>query len=425
MGTRITSRRLCYNTEVKNYANGIVTDYDDYINVVHSRVGADDPKYKDKIRRGVGAANTLDAYKQRVVWKKGTIYFTRKNVGSGFTSRCRSPSAIPPGMPAGLYADAKNKAAIGIRQKINTETTTVSGGVILGEIRQTLHMIRHPAEAIQQLLTKVIKDHDQGLKRAQKLRILNAKRKVRDRVPIPGYVVKNGILRASADTVAKSYLELVFGLEPLMSDIASIAEAALSKYSTPSIKRISYTAQAQSATSIYEDYLVTGSPARCPCYTDSTDEVSCRYVVGYRVTVSGISEGLSRVIDQSGFNLRELAPTAWNLLPWSFLIDYASNIGDVIAANCVSLENVAWSYLVSRRSAVKRTSIQCSKAYLAPGDTFYYKDVYGTDYLSSSSIVEVKREAASIPFGELRFSLPEKESQFKNMAALLWSQLKH
>lgn len=397
----------------------------DFINPTYLRVGADDPKYRDKIRRGESATNSLYAYKQRVAWKKGIINFTRKGFGPGFTSRMRSPGVIPPGIPSGLLADAKNKAAIGIRQKINEQSTTVSGGVILGEIRQTMHMIRHPAQAITQLLTKFIDDYESGLQRARTLRIANAKRKIRDRVPIPGYTVKNGKLRATADTIAKSYLELVFGLEPLMSDIASIAEASLSKWSAPSIKRLSFTAQAASSTSISEDYLASGSAAWCPADTDTTDEVSCRYVVGYRITTSGVQEGLSRVISLSGFNLREVVPTAWNLLPWSFFVDYFSNIGDVIAANCVSMENIAWSYLVTRRSAVKRTSIKCSKAYLKPGNEFYWKDVYGSDFLSSSSIVEITREAASIPFGELRFSLPEKQSQFQNMAALLWSQLKH
>lgn len=119
-----------------------------------------------------------------------------------------------------------------------------------------------------------------------------------------------------------------------------------------------------------------------------------------------------------------MIPTAWEMLPWSFLIDYVSNIGDVISANLVSMENVAWVYKVTRRSARKSTNLLGSKGYIKPADAYYWKFDSGSDYRETSSIVEVKREAASIPFGELRFSLPEKESQFKNMAALLWLQLK-
>lgn len=425
MGLKTTTRRLSYDTRVLNYFNQVTTYTSDIITEIRHRNGTDDPKFEDRIRKGENAANAMYAYKQKVTWNYGIVHFRRKFIspGTGYSTKMRSPSVIQPGIDPNLLSDAKNKAAIGIRKKIGEQTTTVSGQVILGEIRKTVHMIRHPAEAITQLLHKFVEDHESGLRRARRQRIANLKLKSKGKKQVPGYTFKNGVPRATADTIAKSYLELVFGLQPLMSDIAAIAEAALSKYEHPRILRLSFTAQAQSATSTVEDYNPPGSVVWCPANTDYTDEVSVRYNVGYRITTQGVSEGWKKVLAQSGFNLAEIVPSAWNLLPWSFFLDYVGNIGDVLAANAVSLENVAWAYMTIRRNARKTVSIQCSKCRLQPDAMFYWEGAWGSDYLSTSTIVEVKREAASIPYGELRFELPAKNRQFVNTAALLWLQL--
>nr|UJQ84920.1 MAG: hypothetical protein 1 [Leviviridae sp.] len=429
MGNKASFRTLAYATTYGAAdAAGVVTKSTPKIRCDRSRTGTDNPKFKELIQQGLSATNYLYAYNQKVAWKLGRVNFTRFNTDDGKTYKGYSesmltPTVIAPGIPGALLNDAKNAAAIGIRQRIGKETTTISGGVILGELRETIHMIRHPAESINRLLTKFVRDRELNLKRAQKLRVRNAKLKSRKRMPIPGYTVKNGNLRETSDTIAKSWLELVFGLDPFMSDIASILEAALPVYSEPKIKRLQFTAQADSSTSEASVTMPSGSSIEVPTFTEVTDEVSCRYVVGYKVEIQGVQSGWRKVIEQSGFNLREIIPTIWELLPWSFLIDYVSNIGDVIAANAVSLSNVAWSYLVTRRKSKRVISALCSKAKVASWD-FRAKFVNGNDYLSSSSIVEVKREAASIPFGELRFSLPDRKRQYQNMAALLWLQLK-
>jgi len=430
MGNKASFRDLAFVTQYGAAdAAHLVTTSKSIIRCNKTRTGADNPKYKELIQQGLNAANYMYAYNQKVAWKLGRVNFTRFNAGegktySGFSEAFITPNTVAAGIPTGLFNNAKNAAAIGIRQRIAKETTTVSGGVILGELRETLHMLRHPAESINRLLTKFIKDRELNLKRAQKLRVRNAKLKSRERMPIPGYTVKNGNLRETSDTIAKSWLELVFGLDPFMSDIASILEAALPVYMEPKIKRLTFTAQAAESVSSASVITPSGSSIEVPSFTEWTDEVSCRYTVGYKVEIQGVQSGWQRVIDQSGFNLREIIPTIWELLPWSFLIDYVSNIGDVIAANAVSLSNVAWSFLTTRRTAKRVISAQGSRGKVASWD-LWAKFVNGNDYLSSSSIVEVKREAASIPFGELRFSLPEKKRQYQNMAALLWLQLSH
>lgn len=387
-------------------------------------VGSDDPMFESKIRSGKSASNPMSAFRQRIAWRGGQVRVKRNGFpGVGFSNVMFNYGVIPPGIPQTLLDRAENDAAIGIRKKIHQQHTTVSGGVILGELKKTVHMIRHPAESINKLLAKFVNDRGRNIERARRLHARNAVRKRRNRKPIPGYTVNNGVLVETADTISKTWLELVFGLTPLMSDIAAIAEAALSKYSAPSIKRLMFTAQAASSTSLSGTHTPAGSPVDCAYNGEWTDEVSCRYTVGYQVAISGVQEGWTKVLSQSGFNLREAPQTAWNLLPWSFLIDYVSNIGDVLEVNAVSLENVVWSQLTTRRNARKLVSIHCSKGQLQPDAQFYYTFHGGNDYACSSTIVEVKRLVKDIPFGHVSFNMPTKDSQYQNMAALLWTQL--
>lgn len=424
MGTKISVRRIVLTTRWRPATPSAESKSDNVYNVTSYRVGADDPKYRSRINAGISASNVFDAYRQRIAWSPAEVSWRHNSFpnNSGFSSGFMLPTLLGPGIPSGLLADAKNKAAIGIRKKIDSETTSVSGGVIMVELRKTLKMIRRPADAMRTLTTKFINQREASYKRAQRLHVINMKRAVHKQRPIPGYTVRNGNLRETADALAKSWLEYSFGMIPLMSDVAAIAEAALTKFSKPSIKRLAFTAQAASSSSLAGITTPAGSVVECPYSKETTDEVSCRYTVGYKVDVSGTTEGFRRVYDQSGFDLAHVVPTIWETLPWSFLIDYFTNIGDVIGTNQVALTNVAWSQLTTRRNHKQVISVSGSKGYVNPA---YYKFLGGSDYLCSSSIVEVKRTAAGIPFGELRFELPGKQGQYNNMAALLWTQLKH
>jgi hypothetical protein len=57
--------------------------------------------------------------------------------------------------------------------------------------------------------------------------------------------------------------------------------------------------------------------------------------------------------DLFGFNPQNFIPAAWELLPWSFLADYFTNIGDILTASIVSTKHLAYT---------NRTEIVISKS---------------------------------------------------------------
>jgi len=54
-----------------------------------------------------------------------------------------------------------------------------------------------------------------------------------------------------------------------------------------------------------------------------------------------------------GFQPSEFLPTAWELLPWSFLADYFSNIGDCLTAWSTVTDKVEVAYI--NRTIVQKT----------------------------------------------------------------------
>jgi len=291
-----------------------------------------------------------------------------------------------------LVSDAQNKAAIGIRKKIQGMQNQFSGSTFLGELSETIHMIRNPALALRELTGTFL---ESNLKRRLK--------KKPKKVDV---------------ALAESWLEFSFGVKPLINDIATIAEAALQTFDDDRILRLSYTGHAETASSsVTSNGAGPGFSGVCNYSRDDSTKVSYRYLIGYRHKATGCDDALLNVINASRiFDPSTLIPTAWELLPWSFFIDYFSNIGDCISTSLVSTQDVVW---------VNRTMRQQKDIHVHSGNAKWDSIAVGnqvlTEFVPPSYIARceiVQRSAGDIPFGTVSFALPGKSSQFLNLAAL-------
>ena len=127
-------------------------------------------------------------------------------------------------------------------------------------------------------------------------------------------------------------------------------------------------------------------------------------------------------LEPFGFTIDSWAPTAWELLPWSFLIDYFTNIGDVISAGTVSRSSLAWS----RRTQVTYQIVDM----VARGNEAKCKAWLGS-YFLSAEMPDVRgryvrrrvlREpTTSLGIPTLSFEIPGLPTQWANMTALFAS----
>nr|UJQ85202.1 MAG: hypothetical protein 1 [Leviviridae sp.] len=369
-----------------------------------NRTGVDLPHWKQRVRDKVSATNPMSVTVLRNTFTPQYIEFVygsnplcpkqsraRVKTYSGtwsageFASNFSGNWTVPPE----LEAQATNIAATKFLKHLRATETKFSGPVMLGELRETLRMIRSPAEALRKQL-------DLFVKKAAKAH------------------GKPGFKR----TLAESWLENSFGWQPLIGDLASIAEAAVTVIDNP-FRIVTGKGEVEKDFAPY-DFTKTVAGIACVVdhHTTYRASVSVKYRAGIDARINCAESALERIIHAAGFNLNEVVPTAWELLPWSFLIDYFTNIGEVLSSWSTSRDSIRWA-----QKTVKRlTWTQCvsTSAYpnagASPGS---YIGVFSPVFWRSEC-TRYERALANVPNPGFVWQMPPIDSlKWLNIAALV------
>jgi hypothetical protein len=142
--------------------------------------------------------------------------------------------------------------------------------------------------------------------------------------------------------VADTWLEYVFGWEPLVNDINDGARA-LANYKYKDLKRPKYL---KAVATVEDSEILDCNEANvgaCQFHGEWHQVKSFKTI--YRGVYAATSTFPLPIMAPKlfGFNLREFVPTVWELLPYSFLIDYFTNIGDILNAWSYQRFGLAWS----------------------------------------------------------------------------------
>lgn len=136
----------------------------------------------------------------------------------------------------------------------------------------------------------------------------------------------------SGSFAAAALLEYNFAIKPLVNDVADIAEI----YMDPNT--VARTLRLVSSTSLpYSDTYETRHDTG-----DSSDVTSHRIQGTFRGKVVYRITDPSKVTDRA-FGLHSASRVAWELIPFSWLVDYVVNIGDFISA-CSATQGLAFSH---------------------------------------------------------------------------------
>jgi hypothetical protein len=389
MGNKTITYRRKFSMYTNN--NGVKTIYNSVHTLNNGRVASDRPMYKDVIRKRGNATNDLSAFTNTAKFMPSyaSARGTGTNAGKTYETTTANPLPVTPSVINETRLNlASDIAATAIMKKILAQQQSFAGPQFLGELREAVKMLKRPAES----LSKQLENYHRQL--AQTLRFKNRKdwRKV----------------------IGDSWLEGCFGWAPIVSDIGAIAESALDRFNLNPIKRVTGVGTSEAdlvqilnrtagIASIYYDYEKRQESRRRVIFT-----------AGVEAFVSRGNNGIERVIASSGLdNWQQAVPTAYELMPWSFLLDYFTNIGDAINAACTSTAGVVWS---------QRTTITENKCqFIGLRHTFSpsYPMTASRMGHAISTKRTVERTAASIPTPGLRFELPESNFKLGIIAALL------
>jgi hypothetical protein len=260
--------------------------------------------------------------------------------------------------------------------------------VALGEFGETVRLLRNPAKALFSGIRNYMKD---ARRRASRV-----KKKHRDRV------------------VQDTWLEYQFGWRPLVSDIEG-AYNALHNMPQSRYKKVHASHSIAGSAIITFGNTVVGELS-FDWENRKLQDTSCRAYGEVVVECLTPRGSLARW----GVSTSEFLPTLWELIPYSFVADYFSNIGDAIAAATYPISNFAWHGMTTRNrvSAIRLYRFNRSDTMNNQGQS---KDADGFCSSAGANRVVYERNTAIYTGSQvfkLTFEIPGLGLKWLNLAAL-------
>jgi len=410
--TRLKLDYEYYTLSWKGTFGGIPDSFQTATKLTYSnlRTGEKVPNWKEKIQKKLNATSVYSTSASRVErHKNGTVKMTYR-YATGYPDDVLEFTGFQPVLISDVAHFAtsttavENEALMKIIKKVRAQRSHLNGLAFTGELREAIHGLRHPFE----LMRTQVHSHLGKLSKA-KLSIEK----------MPGTKRK----QAWREVIAGTWLETSFGLRPLIHDTKEIAEAlSRFQFETPSLARLQ-----SKSTSLDHGWLrdyngMSGRFLRYMREGDRITERTCTYSIGYEA-VSRPAGSVRSLVEVLGFTPENFIPTLYELMPWSWLIDYFSNVGGMIEAGTTNESQVKW---ISKTVKIKTldtwrfipSAIETQAAMGSQTKLLKLEgDILGEVILSKIDLNRTKPSTLGIP--KLTFTIPGKGTQAANLVAIL------
>lgn len=342
--------------------------------------GEDDPMWRTKIASGRAAVNLYNSVTYRE--SKTPLIYDVRNYG-----QMREMAIFPTPVIFELDSSAWNQQlsipslnpqlSMQMLGKIRGIRDKFQGFTILGELRETIQMFRSPFNSLVKRLERFQDNWKRPMLRYRANKRVPSAKHRRER-------------RQLVNDLNDSFLELMFGLMPLIGDVEDIAEACVELNSEPEIVRSFGKARAEANTSVEEH--VFGEYFNFKMLYRARVQVNMKYCIGVRRMGSDPNLA-NRLVKVGGFTTDNIIPAAYELLPWSFLFDYVSNLGDIISAVTTDTSDVVWS----SRTTVEERTVELLSWRIYQGELSREHNIYQSpSYSGSKTYVYRTRSLPSV-----------------------------
>lgn len=365
--------------------------------LTRTRVGGLMPGWRQKIQDHANATTSLDGVYVSV---DSIPLLSLRNETTGAIIQARGDIAWKdegiPNAPTISGIRAHEMAVQKFLKKLRATQTKFAGQVFLGELKEAMHMLRHPAE---------------GLMKAIRETYLDKLKRIKKRDP-----------KRWKKAISQTWLEGSFGWRPFISDLTDAAEAYNELLNAKAERYENLRAYGSSEPVLKDSFFGTYAPIPG---ANTVFWKSRRTTESAFCVIRGQARGLADTTPMSklkvfGLLPEEFVPTVWELLPWSFLVDYFTNVGDILENSVTHMSDLVW--------ASESTILQSQRLnYLGP-DRNLTKNLQGPTYksmlYSNSSQSNCKyrsvtrRSGADLSIPPLRFELPGRPTQGLNILAL-------
>jgi hypothetical protein len=369
------------------------------VEVYRHREGGSVPNYRQKIASGESATSAFigdsQTYQTSPMSASGS---GESGIGTQHVTYRGEVSGYPVGFGKAPWPGnndseiARNQALEGLIGQIRKTQRSFQGGTFLGELSETLRMIKNPVKTLRRELDFYYL--------AAKKRAARTKAHKRNRV------------------IQDTWLEYQFGWAPLFQD-AQDAFRTLQKRSKFFARGefIPVGGRGESRLSFVEN---GPYPYEIAWNKFWFKEISIgESTFAYKGAVRGRSQNpITGSVSAWGFNpMTEFLPTVWEMIPYSFLVDYFTNVGTIINSWSACQADIAWlSATVRKQNSVITTTVR-SEGFTQGS---YNKQ---STFSPGSSVAIRKTVARSSPPLEslvpsLAFKLPGSDTRWLNIGAL-------
>lgn len=365
-------------------------DTTSFVSWTDYRYGQMNRNWKWLVSRGYGATTPLQGIERNITHSPASLAASATWNGwydwqVSHSGRLNQSDTFP---DPPLYTPgsvALRKAAGQFYQQARAAQTAFQGGEFLGEILKTARMIKTRALSAVNLL---------------KPWEANRKKSMRTRSSVKDHMRDMG----------RAYLELKFGWDQLTRDVNGGINVLNQHYadfvnvrgdgSETTTSSIQFSTS-QNGPMLYDNTVMT------------TWESSVRYqgaVRVYRVGNAGLLQG-------AGLMPSNWVPTLYNLLPWTWMIDYFTNLGSVVNAVCFNSADVTWAQQTVRNVATRRYQRGLGVRQNA-GPFTKFKAQVSVPETTEYAVKTVLRNPAYVPVPSFGFSFPDLASEHGRTQAL-------
>lgn len=388
----------------------------DTYTLTRTRTGQRLPKWREVIAAGGNATTPMqagwDSMETSADIKKNVLELRTLDKSASATHTVRGSvglhgerGLVLPVEPLADVSFEDNNAKAKFYKKLHDIQVAFQGEIFVGELRETLHMLRRPASALW--------DRNLGY--------LAALRKAKRRDP------KNW-----TKTLGGLWLENAFGWQPLINDCKD-AYHAYERLVQPdkeetiainaSFRRWFDRSSASLLTGFRPGDLVLMGSNSCQYWFNTSSILTQINTVRYKGAVRRQTRATKwDNLGLFGFNATEFVPTVWELLPWSFLIDYFTNVGDLLQCAITNTDSLTFVNRTTIKETLWRgcvTSTDIKPPGYSSGN-WYVLSADKSSWNWSIRRRKVSREpnvGISLPTFQLSFDLSD--GQLGNIAALL------
>lgn len=396
--------------------------------VQRTRTGSSNPKWKQQVADHENATTAMSAVYDSVERRGANAAVSYKYLYDG-VNRVTRTCTVKGDMYHGNYtgplggswtSDAEKIARTRFLSQVRSTQRRFMGQVFLGELRETMRMIRSPAQGIRRQLGDYC-DRIDGLAKqrgisAKRQRGLKGKQKRK----------YNKDLRQFVKDASGTWLENAFGLQPLLNDLEDARAALNDLMEKDRVVKVQAGGRADKLlnnTTYQTGPDVTGSFI----YGLNTLVDKETYFVRYRgaVTAQAVTT-YGGAAEKFGFTAADFIPSAWELLPWSFLVDYFANVGDCLEAAFTDTSQLSWSFgtTISQRVTARYWELDVNrmKSLVGSNNILYFETGNPSYYIWKRRLVTRNAGTSISPFGLFRMKFPPFDSQagkWLNISALL------